>query len=433
MLLPALLVLTLASPPPSERVEFVFGGDIIPHGWVRQAAADHALTDAGDAGPARSLNHEGWDPVLEPIAGVLRAADVAVVNLETPVTGNPRAPTAELIFDAPPALPQALAAAGVDVVTMANNHVFDQRRAGAVATWDSLKAAGLLHVGTGSTEAGAWEPLFVEKNGLKVGLLSLTRWLNGARNPFYPDTAPHVAYVPYTLNAEKNELDAAAAVELVRAAARRCDALIVLIHWGTEYWHTPSQEDRDLARGVLEAGALAIIGHHPHVLQPIERYRTTSGRDTLVAYSLGNLVANQDWDYIHRGARSDATGRKRDSMLLKLALHRPQPGAPVAVEGVAVLPVWIDNIRPQVSRTQKTPRRIQPVLLDEELKLLLARQQTLPVQSPKEPPEVRQERAALEQRLDLVRRRRELIFRIALPPGSRVPPVLPEPAAASAP
>lgn len=419
MLAQALLLVSLLHAAPSERVELVFGGDVIPHGEVKEAAADHARADSGDAGPARSINHEGWDHVFGPIADVMRSADIAMVNLETPSTGNPLARTAPLLFDAPPAMLHALAAAGVDVVSTANNHVFDQRRAGAEATWKHLAEAGLKGVGTGPSEAAAWEPLIVEKRGMRIGFLSFTRWLNGARNPEEPETSPHVAYVPYRGQVHGSWHSPEAAVALVRAAARRCDALIVAIHWGTEYSHSPHPEDRKLARALLEAGALAIVGHHPHVLQPVESYRTSSGRDTLVAFSLGNLIANQDRHYVHRRV-GEADGSKRDSVLLRFSLTRPQPGAPVALEGVSVLPVWIENNHYVALGRERVPRHIQPVLLDEEMRAIHERLLALSARALTQPREVRQERTTLERRLDMARYRRELILRITRPPGSDV-------------
>ncbi|WP_257463123.1 CapA family protein [Archangium lipolyticum] len=419
MLVQAFLLVPLLYGATPDRVELVFGGDVIPHGEVKEAAADHARSIQDGDGTHRSLNNEGWDHVFGPITDVLRTADVAMVNLETPVSGDPRAPTAPLIFDAPPAMLRALASAGVDVVSTANNHAFDQRRAGVSSTWKYLAEAGLRSVGSGSSEASAWTPLILEKRGMRIGFLSFTRWLNGARNPNEPDTSPHVAYVPYNAKAGGSWLAPEAAVEVVRAAARRCDALIVAIHWGTEYSHTPHPDDRKLARALLEAGALAIIGHHPHVLQPIESYRTTSGRDTLVAFSLGNLIANQDRHYVH-GPRSEEVGSKRDSLLLRLSLTRPHPGAPVSLEGSSVLPVWIENNHYVALGRGKVPRHIQPVLLDQEVQVIHERLVALAARAATQSHEVRQERTALERRLDMARRRRELILQIARPPGSSV-------------
>ena len=409
MLVPALVLLPLLCASPPERVELVFGGDIIPHGSVKRAAADHARRAAGGGA---SLNHEGWDHVLEPIAGVLRAADLAVVNLETPVSGDAHAQTGSIVFDAPPALPQALAAAGVDGVSLANNHAFDQHPAGLQATWGALQEAGLEWMGAGSSRDEAWEPRILEARGMRIGLLSFTRRLNRVLNPAASRGGPQVAFVPYV--PRPSALTVAEAVERVRAAARCCDALVVCVHWGVEYSPTPKPEDRALAHALLEAGALAVIGHHPHVLQPIERYRTASGRDTLVAFSLGNLVANQDWHYSSR-SRSPTGGRKRDSLLLRLSLSRPAPGAAVALEGLEVLPVWIDNERIPGEGSRKSLRQLQPVLIDEELRTLPSRLQALPPPQRREPRPLGQERLSLERRLELVRRRRQLIFQRVLP------------------
>lgn len=411
MLVPALLLLPLLCARPAERVELVFGGDIIPHGSVKRAAADHARR-AEDG--RTSLNHGGWDHVFEPIAGVLRGADLAVVNLETPVSGDAHAQTGPILFDAPPTLPQALAAAGVDVVSLANNHAFDQHPAGLQATWGQLEEVGLGWMGAGLSRDEAWGLRVVESHGVRLGLLSLTRRLNRVSNPVATRKGPQVAFVPYVPRPGAVSVDEA--VERVRAAARRCDALIVSVHWGVEYSHTPKPEDRELAHALLEAGALAVIGHHPHVLQPIERYRTASGRDTLVAFSLGNLVANQDWQYSWR-SHSRTGGRKRDSLLLRLSLTRPAPGTAVSLGDVEVLPVWIDNERPSATAAPPAPRQLQPVLIDEELRTLPERLQALPAPRRGEPRSLSQERLSLERRLELVRRRRQLIFQMALPSG----------------
>jgi poly-gamma-glutamate synthesis protein (capsule biosynthesis protein) len=422
VLAPALLILPLLCSTPPARVELVFGGDVIPHGEVKKSAADHARTATDESGQVRSLNNEGWDHVFGPIAEVLRPADVAMVNLETPVTGDPRTRSAPFIFNAPPAMLDALVAAGVDIVSVANNHAYDQRREGVTRTRESLEAAGLPGVGSGASEAEAWEPVFLERNGMRLGFLSFTRWLNGARNPSYPEGGPHVAFVPYPTRQGSYGpgLSPEATAELVRAAARRCDALFVSIHWGSEYTHAPHAEDRKLAQALLEAGALAIIGHHPHVLQPVEAFRTTDGRNTLVAYSLGNLIANQDRQYLF-GKQPDTAGVKRDSMLLQVSLVRPSPESPVELSAAAVHPVWIENNHYAARRQRGVPRQIQPVLIDTELQAISERlvslaarvTDTLPRQEARE---LQEERAALEQRLELSRRRREFILRITLPP-----------------
>jgi len=415
-----LLLLPLLCATTPTRVELVFGGDVIPHGEVKEVARLHARAGAPppEGGAAPSLNHEGWGHVFGPIADVLRTADVGVVNLETPVTDNKKAVARDLLFNAPSAMVQALASAGVKVVSTANNHARDQHPTGILETLRHLDAAGIHHTGTGASKAAAWEPAFVDVRGMKVGFLSFTRVLNGFSNP-KDGQAPHVALVPYSRHEVQRGLLPEQAVEAVRAAAARCDALIVLAHWGAEYTSTPLPEDRVLGRALLDAGARAVIGHHPHVLQPVEAYQTVDGRKGLIAFSLGNLVSNQDRFYQHAVGKQGAGGEKRDSMLLRLSLGRTGPGAPVTLDEAAVLPVWIENNA--VGRARKEARNIQPVLIDREVEAVTERLALLAARPTPLDPEARAQKALLERRLEGSKQRRERILRM-LPEGFVVAP-----------
>ncbi|WP_225413128.1 CapA family protein [Stigmatella hybrida] len=404
-------LLFAAPPPPPARVELVFGGDVISHGDVRRTAAEH-FRKAGPpvkGSPTPSLNHEGWDQLFGPIADVLRTADVAVVNLETPITANPKAVTKELLFNAPPALAQSLAAAGVRLVSTGNNHARDQHLTGMVETLQHLEAAGVRHVGTGASRAEAWAPVVMEAQGVRLGFLSFSRLLNGFNNPVAA-TQPHVALVPYPRTGRPPGIEQLLA--RVRTAATQCDVLIVLVHWGAEYTVKPLPEDEALAHALIDAGAGAVIGHHPHVLQPLEAYTTKGGRRGLIAYSLGNLVANQGRFYAHTPRSSGKAGDTRDSMLLRVSWRRQAPGGPVQLDEVAALPVWIENN----ARTRKRKQRrfIQPVLIDREVAVLEERLAALAVQ-----PLQAKEARGLEQRLALMKYRRERILKM-LPEGFAV-------------
>ena len=258
------------------QVSFAVAGDVIPHEAVRAAAAA-----AGDG-------EQGWAALFSDTADVFDGADFGFVNLETPVAPTNSHGTKAFLFDAPVELPEALKASGIKIVSFANNHVMDQGWAGFTESRGHLKEVGLLFAGTSDDAAAAWQPVITESNGIKVGWLGMTRWLNGNRNPD-KDDQPHVNFFPYPgESGGATGADEAAVLAAVKQARAQCDFLVVSIHWGVEYATAPRPEDVDMAHKMLEAGASVVVGHHPHVVEPWERVG-----DGVVFYSLGNLVFDQ--------------------------------------------------------------------------------------------------------------------------------------------
>ena len=215
----------------------------------------------------------GIDP-FEFIEPSLASADVAVVNAEMAISDRGSAVDKEYVFRAPPQAAARIAAAGIDVANLANNHARDY---GADALLDSmrwLEIAGVVALGAGADDTEAYAPRVLHAGG-------------GVRVAFVGASM----VVPWGFPAEPDRPGIASArpttriVESVRAASRTADVVIVVIHWGIERQTCPTAEQFDVTRELLDAGADAIIGHHPHVLQPIE---FVDGK--LVAYSLGNFV-----------------------------------------------------------------------------------------------------------------------------------------------
>src|SRR5208337_2600104 len=262
-------------PYPHElaQVSFAVAGDVIPHEPVRAAAA------------AAGEGAQGWGALFSDVSDVFQKADFGFVNLETPVAPAHSRGSKPFMFDAPIALLEGLKANGIKIVSFANNHVMDQGWPGFTETREHLRDEGLLFAGSGDTAQQTWQPVIVEANGIKVGWLGMTRWLNGSRNPD-KDDQPHVNFFPYPgESGGAPGADEAQVLEAVKQARAKCDFLVVSIHWGIEYAPAPRPEDVDIAHKMLEAGASVVVGHHPHVLQPIETYKTQDGRDTLIFYS----------------------------------------------------------------------------------------------------------------------------------------------------
>jgi poly-gamma-glutamate synthesis protein (capsule biosynthesis protein) len=209
-----------------------------------------------------------------PAAAVLSAPDVTMVNLETSISvgGSPEAKS--FTFQAPPSAFAALRAAGVDVVTMANNHAADYGSDGLAQTLAAIKQTGFPVVGIGADASAAFAPYYAQVNGVRLAFLAASQVQEETLAHFSAtDSGPGIA------NAYSDRLTAS-----VRAAKARADVVVVYLHWGTEYQSCPNGDQRVLADRLAAAGATAVIGAHAHVLQgagwrPDGRY---------VAYGLGN-------------------------------------------------------------------------------------------------------------------------------------------------
>jgi poly-gamma-glutamate capsule biosynthesis protein CapA/YwtB (metallophosphatase superfamily) len=349
------------------QVSFAVAGDVIPHQAVREAAA------AGGA------DEPGWEALFSDVSDVFEKADFGFANMETPVAPAHSKGSKPFMFDAPVALPQALKASGIKIVSFANNHVMDQGWAGFAETRDHLREVGLLFAGSGDTAQQGWQPVITEANGIKVGWLGMTRWLNGNRNPDKGDQ-PHVNFFPYQDSKEGEAggapgMDEASVIEAVKAARAQCDLLVVSVHWGIEYATTPRPDDIEVAHKMLDAGASVIVGHHPHVLQPVETYKTADGRNTVIFYSLGNFLSNQSRTYVD-GLMPDKDGDPRDSMIgLFSAVRKDYGPGGVRVElgHVGILPAWGENNRNELASGRTKTPVIHPVLIDREMPKLQAR------------------------------------------------------------
>jgi poly-gamma-glutamate synthesis protein (capsule biosynthesis protein) len=347
--------------PPAE-LTFAVAGDVIPHEAVRAAAAA--------AGPGA----QGWAALLSHVSDVFQAADFGFVNMETPVAPEHSHGTKPFLFDAPLDLIAGLKLSGVKIVSFANNHVMDQGQAGFAETRQHLREQGMFFAGSGDTEATSWQPVIVEKNGIKVGFLGITRWLNGGSNPSDP-AKPHVNFFPYPAGKGGKDdppgMDDAGVLAAVRRARAQCDFLMISIHWGVEYASAPRPEDVAIAHQMLDAGATVILGHHPHVLQRMESVRTADGRNALIFFSLGNFLSNQSRDY--RPTQPASEGDPRDAIIGEFSVVRNADGhggTKVELGKVGILPVWGENNHNDLGAGRAHVPVIGPVLIDREIPLL---------------------------------------------------------------
>jgi hypothetical protein len=305
---------------PAETVTIAAVGDVLLHGRLQQQA--YASPD-------------GFVSLWAGIKDLLEAADITYANLEGPTaqgvnsagrdvadpgkTFDGKVYTSYPQFNYHPSLLGDLMESGVDVVSTANNHSLDRRALGVDRTIDALEAAGLPFTGTrrrGDTTS-PWYTI-TEVKGMRLAWIACTYGTNGL-----PDNHHQVLWCYQDadlLEAEVKQL----------AARDDVDAVLVTPHWGQEYKATPERAQIRLARRLLDAGATAILGSHPHVLQPWERYTTPDGRQTFIVYSLGNFVSGQ------------SQLARRSTMLLYLGLSRGADGQ-VRVSGARYVPLHMTS------------------------------------------------------------------------------------------
>ena len=223
---------------------------------------------------------------IDPFAGIepaLGSADIAVVNVEMVISERGEPADKQYVFRAPPTAAERIAAAGVDVANLANNHAMDYGPDALLDTVDLLEANGVIALGAGATSPDAYGHRMIEvRPGVRVAFVGASMVV--------PLAFPATQTRPGIASAYQRDR----VLANVRAAAQDADVVIAVVHWGVERMTCPEGRQRDFAFELLHNGADAVIGHHPHVLQPV-----VFDDGKLVAYSLGNFV----WHY-----RSGITG-----------------------------------------------------------------------------------------------------------------------------
>ena len=216
-------------------------------------------------------------PLLR-IAPVLRDADIAFANLETPLSDQARHSGA---FRTPTAFADGLRWAGVDVVSTANNHALDADGQGLLDTKEALWRAGIGSVGTGANLEDARRPFIVEKKGVRVAFLGYAWSVNGGRRGFaLPDYPGAVPLDPFIIK------------EDIGRVRDEVDYVAVSFHWAIENSQDTHPAARAFAHDIIDAGADLIIGHHPHVPRGVEIYK-----GKVIFYSLGNFIFGHNHTY----------------------------------------------------------------------------------------------------------------------------------------
>lgn len=293
----------LLNTPDTNKLVLLFAGDIMGHD--KQIEGAYSLENG---------NYD-YEPTFRYISEYISSADIAIGNLEVTLAGPPYKGYPQ--FSSPDELAVEAKAAGFDVLINANNHALDRGVRGFNRTLNILDSLQILRAGTyrDTIERNKFHPLLIEKNNIRLAILNYTYGTNGLK-----------IKAPYIINRiSRSQIKS----DLEKARLASVDYTIVCIHWGKEYERDGNSEQLKLANYIFKMGADAIIGSHPHVVQPI-KFLTLPGdsvNNFPVVYSLGNFVSNQRAQYKDGGIVTE--------------LHITKIADKTSLDSLLYLPYWV--------------------------------------------------------------------------------------------
>lgn len=285
-----------------KTVSLTAVGDILLHGRVY--------------GGLNKKSAYNFSEQLANVKGVLGKTDITMANLESIIAGNEIGLSAFPKFNAPVEIGYTLKDMGVDIVTIANNHVLDRGEEGLLKSIENLEKIGLEYDGAYKSAEDKDRLRIIEKNGLKICFISYTRGTNGEKIPkgkeYLVNSLPKTSTLRISRKLREIKKE------------KLADVIIVNLHFGEEYHLNPSRAQKELAASLSDAGADVIIGHHPHVLQPPEWIENSRGTKTFVAYSLGNFFTGQNGLHRQIGASLSLDIIKPDDKYTGIIIQNPK-------------------------------------------------------------------------------------------------------------
>lgn len=247
-----------------ERIRLIANGDLLPHDSINQQAKTSSGYD--------------YKPFFSEVSRIYDAADISFCNQESPSGGEELGISGYPVFNAPTQFAKDISAVGCNVINLANNHMNDKGAAGIAETrqvWDSLKPLAVSGANRSTAEQNKVQ--YFEIKGVKFAFVAYAEYSNNA------------SHAPYELNILSQDL----VNRQITEANKKADIVLVSAHWGTEYSQGINEAQDKWSKTFASLGADIVFGTGPHVLEPVKRLPREGGKETIVYYSLGNLLSTQ--------------------------------------------------------------------------------------------------------------------------------------------
>lgn len=297
--------------PVVKEVRIKALGDILYHGSLNQYGKYKGKDGSYDFADHYAL-----------IKDFIQDADLTIANLESPI--NPNRPVSSYPNFNPPAdLLKYLKDAGIDVLATANNHALDTGIEGVYTTMEEIDKTGIQHFGTQKDIKDKY--LITKVNDISIGILGYTDSLNGYE--FLLDT-PEKKNLINKLDPETIKKD----IEHLRK--ENVDIILIYPHWGNEYVQKNSDEYIKLARDMIDWGADAVLGNHPHVVLQAETHKSPDGREGFIIHAMGNFISNQTLETLNNI-------RTEHGAIVELKFSKNLKDNKVSLEEHKVYPTWM--------------------------------------------------------------------------------------------
>lgn len=312
--------LTKPLPEPDVSVRIRATGDIMFHPSQLDGAYDYAT------------NTYNFENSFKAIKSIIEEADIAIANFEGTTAGNEvYAYQGYPLFNAPDQVLDAIKDAGFDILSTANNHSLDTRKAGIIRTIEQIKARGMDPVGT-YIEKPDTRVLIKEVKGIKFAFMSYTEIVNGLES----------VLSPYDLDAMVNIFNESKMIEdILYAKEQKADVIIALLHWGDEYSRIQAQRQEILADMLFREGVDLILGSHPHVIQPSQTLEY-GGKTKFVAYSMGNFLSNQRVEtLVPYGLTEHVSKYTEDGIIIDIVIEKKGTTKEISIKNINYIPLWV--------------------------------------------------------------------------------------------
>lgn len=266
------------------------------------------------------------------VKDIFNEADLAIANFEGTTAGNEvYAFQGYPLFNAPDEVLDAIKEAGFDILSTANNHSLDTRKAGIIRTIQEINKRNMDTIGT-YVEKPETRVLIKDVKGIKLAFLSYTEMVNGLESVLSPADLDAMINI---INETKMSED------IAYAKSQNADVIIAYLHWGDEYSRVQAQRQEILADKLFTEGVDIILGSHPHVIQPAQKLEY-EGKTKFVAYSMGNFLSNQRIEtLVPYGLSEEVSKYTEDGVIVDINIEKNGETGEVSVKDISYIPLWV--------------------------------------------------------------------------------------------